>query len=108
MSVSRYQKSRKDIFLDEYLPSINANQEFTTDEVVDWFALRYSPGFPPSSIELLLRYLSDNARPKALPSYPVVITKIRPKHWQKCKNSTARGKRSSDTPMPVPNSASSS
>jgi hypothetical protein len=76
-----YERSRKDIFIQEFLPTIPIGGEFTTAEAFDWFQRDY-PLFKKSGIEWLLKYLSDK-RPKILDGYPLVLKVLTSTAWKR-------------------------
>jgi hypothetical protein len=76
-----YDRSRKDIFLEDLLPTFRIGARFTTDEVFNWFQRDYSL-FPKTSIAWLLKYLS-NERPKILNRYPLVLERLGSTAWKR-------------------------
>jgi hypothetical protein len=63
-----YHRSRKDLFLEEYLPRIGRGEAFTEEAVQNWFRFNYEK-FTHYSITWLLRNLAPNAWTKPRPGY---------------------------------------
>ena len=76
-----YGRSRKAIFLEDFLPKIPMGGRFSTEEAFKWFQRDY-PLFKESGVRWLLRYLSDK-RTKALKDYPIVLKWVSGSEWKR-------------------------